>query len=271
MPTKTSKTYSSYYGNDVAMNQTSNTGVDTTIRELQDGFGNNTSVSLSTNHLKVKPQASNSTTTVNVTNLGGDSLFTVNTTDSVVKCGTSQINALTQYQYFSVFKMVPVAGTHMVLSLGSTTYLQDPAEWNLGTGLNPATTLDISGEADSINLVNTYWYLPDAITVDAVHVLMGGDDPSGSADDLNFQLYSYAIDTSTNHGDLSDAIIVAGTDQDPAASSSFVSDVHEDAIKYQTLANTPTDVAAGRIILATVESTGTDNISINMTVKYHIQ
>jgi len=267
MPTKTSKTYASYYGNDVAINQTSNTGVDTTIRELQDGFGNNTSVSLSTNHLNVQPRATNSTGTLKIKNLGGDSLLTVDSTNSVVKCGTSQINALTQYQYFKTTRLVPVAGYHMVLSLGAGGHLSDLDEWNLGNGNNPATTLDISGEVDSYNLVTTYWYLPDAITVDAVHVLMGGDTTS-TTDDLNFQLYSHAIDTSTNHGDLSDGTLVAGT---VGPTGSFVSDVHEDAIKYQTLAEVPTDVAAGRIILATVESTGTDNISINMTVKYHIQ
>ena len=55
MPTKTGKTVSSYYGNDVTINQSSNTGIDSTTREIQDGFGNNTAISLSDDVLSVKP------------------------------------------------------------------------------------------------------------------------------------------------------------------------------------------------------------------------
>ena len=267
MPTFSQKTFASFWKNIFAVNQTGNTGVDTTIREMQDGAGNNTSVSLSTNHLNVQPQATDSTAAFKVKNLGGDSILVVDSADSLVKCGASQVNALTQYQHFGVARLSCVANAHMVLALGSASYVGHLSEWNLGTGANPAETLDVSGEVDTINLATSYWYIPDAITVDSVHVLMGGDSAS-TTDNLNFQLYSYAIDTSTNHGDLSDGTLVAGT---VGAVGSFISDVHEDAIKYQLLANCPTDVAAGRVILATVESTGTDTISINMTVKYHIQ
>ena len=108
--------------------------------------------------------------------------------------------------------------------------------------------------------------MPDAITVTAVDVLIGGDTAS-TTDNVNFMLHSYAIDKTTNHGDLSDGTLVAWT----VDAGDLLSDVHEDAVKYQTLANTPTSVAAGRVILATVESTGTDDLSINMTVKYNIQ
>jgi len=267
MPTFSQKTFASFWKNIFAVNQVGNTGIDTSIREMQDGLGNNTSVSISTNHLRVKPQASNTTTTLDIQNLGGDSLLKVDSSNSVVKCGTSQVNAMTQYQYFTAARLSCVANTHMVLALGSPSYVGHLSEWNLGTGNNPAATLDVSGEDDSIHLATSYWYLPDAITVDSVHVLMGGDTAS-TTDNLNFQLYSYALDTSTNHGDLSDGTLVAGT---VGATGDFVSDVHEDAIKYQSLANCPTDVASGRVILATVESTGTDTISLNITVKYHIQ
>ena len=271
MPSKTGKPLSSYYGNDLTINQSSNTGIDATTRNIQDGFGNNTSSSLSDDVLSVQPVNDNTTGTFLVKNQGGSNILAVDTSTSsggsTVKCGSSQINALTQYQYYKTTRLVPVAGSHMVLSLGSGGHISTPSEWSLGSGDNPATTLDVSGEVDSLNLVTTYWYLPDAITVDAVHVLMGGDTAS-TTDNLNFQLYSYALDTSSNHGDLSDGTLVAGT---VGATGNFLTDVHLNAIKYQSLANVPTDIAAGRVILATVESTGTDNISINMTVKYHIQ
>ena len=96
MPTFSQKTFASFWKNIFAVNQVGNTGIDTSIREMQDGLGNNTSVSISTNHLRVKPQASNTTTTLDIQNLGGDSLLKVDSSNSVVKCGTSQVNAMTQ-------------------------------------------------------------------------------------------------------------------------------------------------------------------------------
>ena len=271
MPSLSLKAFNTYFKRLLQVDRSTNAGVDTTTRSIQSGDGANTSLSLSDDVLQVQPQTDNSAGTFLVKNQGGSTILSVDTSTSPgspgVKCGSSQVNALTQYQYFQTQRLVPVAGSHMVLSLGPVSYLSQPSEWTLGTGHNPSATLDVSGEADTHGLVNSYWYLPDAITVDAVHVLMGGDSAS-TTDDLNFQLYSYALDTSSNHGDLSDGTLVAGT---VGPTGSFTSDVHEDAIKYQSLANVPTDVTAGRIILATVESTGTDNISINMTVKYHIQ
>ena len=68
MPTFLGKTFNTYFKNLLGMNQSGNTGVDATKREIQDGNGNNTSISLSTNHLRVKPQASNSTATLDVQN-----------------------------------------------------------------------------------------------------------------------------------------------------------------------------------------------------------
>ena len=271
MPTFTGKPFSGFYKNIPNINQSSNTGVDSTTRVLHDGAGNSFSISLSDDVLSVQPINDNTTGTFLVKNQSGSNILAVDTSTSsggsTVKCGSSQINALTQYQYFQTSRLVPVAGSHMVLPLGSASYISTPVEIVMGTGANPDTTFDVSATDDSLNIAHLYWYLPDAITVDAVHVLMGGGSVATSAN-LNFQLYSYALDTSTNHGDLSDGTLVAGT---VGAGGSFVSDVHQDAVKYQSLANVPTDVAAGRVIVATVESTGTDNIGINMTVKYHIQ
>ena len=97
MPTKTKKTYASYYGNDVAINQTSNTGVDSTTRKLQDGFGNNTSISLSDDVLQVKPVNDDTTSTMNVQTSGGSTILAVDTSNSLVKVGATQVHATTMY------------------------------------------------------------------------------------------------------------------------------------------------------------------------------
>ena len=81
MPTFTRKTFASYYKNLFGINQSGNTGIDNTSRNVQDGDGKNTSISLSKNHLNVKPENTNSSTTFNVKTLSGASLLTVDTSN----------------------------------------------------------------------------------------------------------------------------------------------------------------------------------------------
>ena len=272
MPTFRGNTFANFFNRILQIDQSSNSNVDSTTRSVQSGGGTNTSISLSDDQLLVKPQTDDTTSTLDVKTSGGTSILTADTTNKRILCGSGQVNALTQYKEFSCVNLAPTAGHHMIIASKGEVFHNTDAleEVGLGNGEDPATTFDISAGTDTTNIVPLYWYLPDAITVVAVHVLAGGSVASPS-NDLNFQLYSYALDTSSNHGDLSDGILVAGTSQDPAATSSFITDIHEDLIKYQSLANCPTDVAAGRVILATVESTGSDVISVNMVVKYHIQ
>ena len=136
------------------------------------------------------------------------------------------------------------------------------AEVSLGNGTDPATTLDVSAESvDTYGIVPAYWYLPDAITIMSAHVLAGGSVAGDSV--LNFHLMSYDIDTSTNFGDLSNGAVIAD--------SGNITALDEDVIKYTAMTNLPTDVAAGKVILATVESDTGNSVTINMLVKYHIQ
>ena len=263
MPTKTGKTYASFYKNDLAVNQSSNAGIGTSLKEVQDGKGSNTAISLSDDQFLIKPQNDDTTTAFDIKTSGGSSILTADTTNSVVKLGSSQVNALTQYQSFNNSTVTTVAGYHMVLATGavgqSTTTM---AEWNLGNGADPATTLDVSAETvDTHNMPMAYWYLPDAITIVSASIIMG---VSGAADmTLNYHLMSYEMDTTTNYGDLSDGVVIADSGETSA--------VDEDVLKFATMTNLPTDVAAGRIVMATVESSGTSPVSANMIVKYHIQ
>ncbi len=271
MPSFTGKAFANFYKNILGINQSGNTGVDTTTRNVQDGARNNTSISLSDDVLKVQPLNDNTTRTFNVRKSSGADVLSVNTTDSKVLVGTSQVTATTMYAYFTCYRITPVAGTHMVIPYSSAPQFGGGVDYlneiNLGNGTDPATTWDVSASGvDSVEQVLFYWYLPDAITVDAVQVLMGGSSAS-TASSVNFHLNSYTIDTDNGgtSGDLSSGVVVA----DGAA----VADVHEDAIKYQSMSvdSTNQDIAAGKAVLATIESTGTEDISARIIVKYHIQ
>ena len=267
MPSFTGKTFSNFYKNLLGINQSGNTGVDATTRSVQDGAGNSSAISLSDDVLQVQPVNDNTAGAFTVKNKAGTAILSVDTQtstgNSAVKCGTSQINALTTYKEFNNSTISPVAGYHYVLAPGMVGQsATDMQEWHLGNDPEPATTLDVSAETYDTNVISVaYWYLIDAITIDAAHIVVGGAGSPDSA--LEFHLMSYAIDTGSNFGDLSDGVVVAD--------GGSVSAIDEDVIKVVSLSNLPTDVAAGRVILATVESDAGNIISCNMTVKYHIQ
>ena len=268
MPTFRGNAFSNFFNRLLQIDQSGNNNVDSTTRSVQSGGGTNTSISLSDDQLLVKPQNDDTTSALDVKTSGGTSILTADTTNKRVLCGSSQVNALTQYKEFNVYDFDPAIGYHMVLFPGSAIFgtSANLNEFHLGEDADPAkdagTNLDVSAESiDTYGLSPAYWYLPDAITIMEATILMGGGASPDSA--LNFHLMSYDIDTSTNYGDLSNGVVVADSGSTTA--------VDEDVIKVATMTNLPTDVAANKVILATVESDATTSISVKMIVKYHIQ
>tara|TARA_Y100000310_G_scaffold251663_1_gene258234 strand:- start:50 stop:844 length:795 start_codon:yes stop_codon:yes gene_type:complete len=264
MPTKEGKTYSSFYKNGPQIRQTSNTGIDSTTRILEDGAGQSTSISLSDDVLSVQPVNDNTTGTMLVKNQGGSNILAVNTTDSKVLVGASQVAANTFYQRFSVVNHAPSATVHYPMGLAATDFASlGLSEDNiLGTGTDPATTLDISAATSESNAwVHYYWYLPDNITLDSAIALSGGTSATDTG--INFHIMSYTLDTSSSHGDLSSGVVVADSD--------VTSGVDEDVIKTTSLTIQSADIDAGKVLLATFESDTTQTISSQMIVKYHIR
>ena len=95
MPTFLGKTFSTYFKNILGINQSSNTGVDTTTRVVHDGAGNSTSISLSDDVLSVQPVTDDTTGTMLVKNQGGSNILAVDTDNSKVLIGASQVSANT--------------------------------------------------------------------------------------------------------------------------------------------------------------------------------
>ena len=265
MPTFTGKTFASFYKNLLGINQTTNTGVDTTTRVVHDGAGNSTSVSLSDDVLKVQPVNDSTTGTLLCNTSGGDTILAVNTTDSKVLVGASQVAANTQYAYFgvgSLHGLSLVAGTHYAIAFGNTWATTGVVA--IGTGADPSTSYDVSANNNGDDLSMMLWYVPDNITVDAVHLLSGGNAASG--DTINIHLLKFDIDkgAGAGKGDLSNGgVIAAGGD---------IASLGYENIVYQTTAPSHADVDAGQVIVASFESNGTNSdYAINITVKYHIR
>ena len=264
MPTFWGNTFSSYFNRILQFGHSGNSGTPTATTNIQAGNGVATSISLSDDVLSVQPVNDDTTGTMLVKTQSGSNILAVDTDNERVLVGSSQSNALTMYKTFFAASLVPTgAGSHMVLATSGTTFgSSGHAEINLGNDANPAEVLDVSENAGHTNaILPTFWYLPDAITIMSATVLMGGYHATDSV--LNFHLMSYTMDTSTNFGDLSGGVVIADSGTTTA--------VDQDVIKVDTMNNLPTDVASGKVILATVESDGTSQLSIQMIVKYHIQ
>ena len=262
MPTLEDKTYSSYYKNIVTIDQNTNTGIDASPKRLQDGAGNNISVSASDDVLKVQPNSDDSAETFLVNDQGGDSILTVDTTNSVVKAGSSQINALTMFKEMGLYEFSPnSAGYHYPL-IANTMFSQGTEELTFdndwGNGTDPATTLDLSGLTDPENAIAVYWYLDNNITLDSVRFLARAD---GSAT-LNIHLLAYTLDVSFNAGDLSSGVVHASGSVSATATN----------IKTGTLTLDTADINANKIVIGFVENaTDTSDLSIALTIKYHVR
>ena len=264
MPTFTGKTFASFYKNLLGINQSSNTGIDATIRVIHDGAGNETAIALSDDNLVVKPKSDDTTTTLWVQNSSGDSIFSVDTTNSKVLTGASQVAANTQYAYFGVgsgASLSAVAGTHYAVPFGNAL---SAANVTMGTGTNPSTSYDISANNNGDDMTMMLWYIPDNITVDQVYWMAGGDDASG--DTINIHLLSFDFDAGVGagKGDLSNGAVVAGG-ADKAS-------LGYENIIYESISPSSADVDAGKVCMVTFESNGTNSdYSLNITVKYHVR
>ncbi len=264
MPSFSNSTFASYFKRIFQLSQTTNTGIDSTTRAIQTGDGVNTCASISDDVFGIQPQNDDTTSTYFVKKNNGNKVFDVDTTNSLVKVGTEQVSSTFLIKEFSGVGLIPIAGTHMVLfSNPSGHFGTTMTEENLGTGTDPATSKDMSSGSDAFYWTPLIWYLPNAITIDSVNVLMAVNASTGRA--LNFHVMSYAYDVTNGatSGDLSDGTVIADGGQ--------ITGVDRTAIDFQSLTIQSSDVASGRVILATLESDGTGSTAVNMSIKYHIQ
>jgi len=270
MPTFTGKTFASFYKNLLGINQSSNTGIDATTRTIHDGVGNETAISLSDDVLAVQPVNDDTTGTMLVKNNAGNNILTVDTTNSQVLTGSSQVAANTQYAHFGIDNIGSVgfvADTHMAIPFGlsesSTSYLAMGSSTSSSfNDTNPATSLTTTTNA--MYVVNMFWHVMDNITIDAVKWWHGADTATG--DDVAAHLMSYSVDSAngSTSGDLSSGVVVAD--------GATITNAGYEQLYYQAMTIQSADVDAGKVIMFTFASdTINSDYSINATVKYHVR
>ena len=275
MPTKTGKTYSSFYPNDLAINQATGVGIDSTTRLIHDGLGQSTSISLSDDVLSVQPVNDDTTGAMLVKNQSGSNILAVDATNSKVLIGASQVAANTQYAYFGV-SYADVTGaasfaadTHYAIPFMSMNYGALAANLVMGTSTSssfndtePASSLTLA--TTSMDIINTYWYVMDDITIDRVIWWQGADTATGDSTAAYLMGYTADASTAVTGGDLSSGVKLA--------SSSTVTNAGYEQAYYNQMTLHSADVDAGKVILFTFAAdTVNSDYSINATVKYHIR
>tara|TARA_Y100000004_G_scaffold97144_1_gene108680 strand:+ start:3894 stop:4670 length:777 start_codon:yes stop_codon:yes gene_type:complete len=252
---KISQTYK-----DVLQVDNNNSGLNAT-KDVKDGQGTVSALKIGTNQVRVIPGAA-SATTFDVHNGSGSTIFKVNTSDSTIKSGTTLTDVTTQIQKFGAFDLQPAADTHTAL-FADTVFTSLTTNLTFGTGTDPATSLTIGSSEATVNaLIPSLWYIPANITIDEVRVIAGGE----ASDTLNFHLFSYDIATGTgaDAGDLTNGAVVAST------GSTLT--IGNDRVTTTTLTINTADVAADKVIIATVENVGaTTDVTTQLIVKYHYQ
>ena len=177
---------------------------------------------------------------------------------------TQSVGAATLYKEFGLFDFSPTAGRHNTMVSMNSVAIQGGESYESndigGTGTDPVTSLDVSEDAESVrSLMAAMWYVEDNMVIDEIRVIAGADGNQA----INFHVMSYDMDISSNHGDLSSGTLLAHIGSSISATST--------TIKTDTLTIDSSSVAAGKIVLAFAEAeTGTDDISCQMTIKYHL-
>jgi len=249
---------------DILHTSNSNTGIGTTIKQITCGDGDTTALYLSSRNLKVQPSADTTTNTV-IYDKDGNALITVDSTNDLVKAGIGQHMVNTQFKEFGVFDFSPTAGAHHPLVVNGglsegTAYTGDVngSDWG-GTGTNPATSLVVASAAEQ--LVPSLWILQQNITIDQIQYVMSAD--GASTVNLHVMSYDIATGSGSTAGDLSNGAVIGD--------SSAIT-VGDDRVSNGTITVQTANNNSGKAIAVFAENVGgTDDISVQVNLKYHLR
>ena len=236
-------------------------GVSTSNSQIEDGEGTATCLSVSDDALVVQPQNDNTVATFAVRGTGGDYVCKADTSNSVLKVGSTSTAANTQIIEFNVHDLTPTAGTHYFVSKGVAKYnmLNGVTELSNGTGTDPATTYDGGTETDE--LITHLFIAPINLTVDACKFMVSTSTDTDTV--INVHLYKF---TMSNNGDTNDGNLSGGT----LLANGQATAVDRNVIKTVTCTVDSSAVSAGEVIACFVENeTNTNSIRLNTQVLYH--
>tara|TARA_Y100000401_G_scaffold73348_1_gene59321 strand:+ start:207 stop:1022 length:816 start_codon:yes stop_codon:yes gene_type:complete len=257
---------------DILHTDNSNTGISTTIKQISCGDGDTTALYLSNKNLKVQPSA-DSTTNAVIYDKDGNALITVDSTNDLVKAGIGQHTVNTQFKSFGLWDFSPTAGEHhnltttpMITSASDADFTGEVngSAWG-GTGTNPATSLTISSAA--LELVPSLWILQQNVTIDSVQYVLA----SNAASTINIHIMSYDIVTGAGStaGDLTNGAVIGQTGSSSGSLSPVTTGA--DRVTNGTLTINTADIDSGKAIVLFAEASDTDDMTVQVNIKYHLR
>ena len=227
---------------------------------------------MSDRNLKVLPSADSTTNTV-IYDASGNALVTVDSNDDLVKLGIGQHTANTQFKEFGLWDFSPTAGEHhnLVTSPGLTTTSDSDftgevngGAWG-GTGANPVTSLTVASAAKE--LVPSLWILQQNISINAIQYIMTSD--SASTISLQVLCYSLITGSGATAGDLSSGTVLAQTGSADDSLSPVTTGA--DRTSNGTLTINTANVDSGKAIVVFAEASDTDDMTVQVNIKYHLR
>ena len=241
----------------------SNGGVDTTTRSIKDGEGTISALSLSDDSVVIQPQNDDTTSTFRVRAKTGEILLLGDSSNKVAKSLGNILN--TQYAHFSIGSTQSTNfadDTHQAIPFDVSNYATLTYPPAFGTGTDPATTFTTSegNGTRASDIVACIWYVPDAISIDAVTSLEGADTATG--DTTRMHLFSYTFTSGSTN------CLTSGT---LLAHNSDVTNAGSEQPYLSTWTVDSAAVTAGKVILAFFKSDSVNSdYSLNIKVKYHL-
>ena len=256
---------------DILHTDNSNSGLSGTIKQIKCGDGDVTALYLSVRNAKIQPSTDTTTNTA-IYDADGNALVVVDSTNDLVKLGIGQHTANTQFKQFGVFDFTPAAGAHHALTCASMIQSTNDAydgdvnagDWG-GTGTNPTTGLPVSSV--SKELVPSLWILQQNITIDSIQYIMASD----AASTINLHVMSYTIvsGSGATAGDLSSGAVLAQTGSADDSLSPVTTGA--DRISNGTLTVNTANVDSGKAIVVFAEASDTDDMTVQVNIKYHLR
>ena len=258
----TNKTLANTY-KDILQMDNSNSGVDTSTRTVKDGEGTQSALGISDDAVSIRPNNDDTTTAFIIRAKGGDTLLSVDSTNSKVSALGNYVN--TQYENFSIGNSEATSftiGSHQAITFGNANFGTASFPPAFGTGTDPATTFTTSdgNGTRASDLVPCIWYVPDAISIDSVTSIEGTDNATG--DTTRMHLFSYTFSSGSTN------CLTSGT---LLAHNSDVTNAGDEQPYLSTWTVDSAAVTAGKVILAFFESDSINSdYSLNIKVKYHL-
>ena len=235
-------------------------GISTALTQVQDGEGTNTCMSINDDSIQLLPQNDNSTSTLRVRAKGGGNVFTIDTTNNLCKSGSTQTPLNSQILDFHVRNLIPASsGTHYFVSRPDASYFGSAVETSMGTGTEPATSLDAGATTD--DLLQNIFIVPVNSTIDAVKFMVSTSTDTDTI--INVHLYKFLM---VNAGGTSDGNLESGT----LLAHGQATAVDRNVIKTIDCTVDSSAVSAGEVIACFVENeTNTDSVFLQTQVLYH--